>query len=304
MVGHRLVPLLLSFVLCVFPVSASLLEEVSDGEVSYQFDGDTHHDAPDACDQADPAWNLAINGTTGQTDGLLAPPDDASDVFVLDVAATQVGERLRIDLSEATASIDLAFNIFAPLCLGDVFAPENQPFPLPSPAAPADGEQQASLPRGADPLVCSDEWTFLIGGLGTTPAPATLYAAWTDGQQGEVPLSKGGDGYGVYGPITSDAMLEGAWINLPADWLGPFEVATGDCDATDGGAVFGEPARMGDDWISFTPIRAGAHEIVITPAPIEVDVPTTIPASCHWCVPQIEEAANQVAYRLLASLQE
>lgn len=292
MVGLR--AFLVALLVLALPASASLLEEVSDGEVSYQFDGATHHDAPDACDEADPAWGFAA-GTS--TDGLLLPPDDMSDVFVMDVAPEQVGHRLKVSLFEGAEGVDLMLDILAPLCDGDVFAPHNQPLPPPSPPVPAAGEKQASLDRTAEPMYCrdTDEWAFAIDLDGATP-PASIYAAWTDGTHADLPLAWSNPQFAVYGPGTADVVLEGAWANLPASWSGTFALFSAPCDVPDGGAIYGQPAFLGNDWISFTPVRAGPHEVVVSLG--EPDVPTSIPASCHWCLPQVEMLAEKAQYQL------
>lgn len=294
MVGPRACALLVLLTLSALPASGSLLEDLSGERVSYQFDGETHHDAPDACEESDPLWSFAAGQST---DGMLLPPDDNSDVFRMDVAPDQVGQRIVVSLIEAN-SVDLALSILAPMCDGDVFATQNQPLPPPAPPAPAAGERQVSLPRGAEPWHCSDgdEWYFGLTGLAGTTPPATIYVAWTDGTSGPLDLVWQSRKAAAYGPATSLVMLEGAWANLPSDSEGELALGLGPCGAPDGGAVYGEPARLGDDWIAFTPVRAGPHEVVVALAPVEPTVPRSIPVSCHWCAPEAEEVSQVVDY--------
>lgn len=300
MVGSRMLPLA-AFVLLLsaWPASASLLEDATGEFVAYQFDGATTHDAPDTCARADARWSLPLGGST---DGLLVPPDDAADVFVIDVPPQQVGSRLALHLSEAVQGVDLAFDALVPGCGSDVFAPQNQPAPLPAPPAPQPGQAQVSL--SGDALAadtCADDWFLMLTGAGAA-APQSLHAAWTDGSQGSIPLAHASPEVAVYRTARSTAFtLHGLWANVPATWTGELRVAHAPCGAVDGGAVFGAPAQAGDDLIGFTPIRAGPHVLVVTVAGAGT-VPTAVPATCHMCLPQAEQAANELAYRLTASV--
>jgi hypothetical protein len=298
MVGPRAAACLLFLSLLAWPSTASTLEQVSQGVVSYQFDGDTHHDAPDRCDHASSSWALPLGNST---DGLLAPPDDFADVFVVDVPAGLVGTRLDLRITEGPGSADLDLGAFAPLCDGDVFAPHNQPFPFPTPPSPLATEARTAIDVAAPAWRCGDAWIFVVTDLDGAPAPQELHAAWTDGSEGKVPLwlhNHDVAAYAVEGPAFD---LTGAWINLPDDWAGAFLLAQEVCGAVDGGAVYGDPAALFNDRISFTPIRAGAHLVRVTLADPQVpDVPTSVPLTCHACFDEGEEAAQKVSYSIHA----
>lgn len=295
MVGSRAAACLLLLSFLAWPSTASTVEDASQGVVSYQFDGDTHHDAPDSCAAADPAWGFPLGSST---DGMLAPPDDVADAFVVDVPASDIGTRVTFRLIEGPASVDLDLAAFVPDCDGDVFAARNQPVPFPAPPAPASGERQVPI-SGARPRdACGADWFFLINGLSGTTPPA-IHVAWSDGSEASVPLSYKENGeVGIYRTALGAAFtLTGAWANLPATWTGTFKVAHEPCGAMHGGAVYGDPALLGNDLISFTPIRAGPHVVLVTLAPPAVaPPPTAVPMSCHMCIAQLEDASEKSSY--------
>ena len=294
MVGPRAAACLLLLSFLAWPSTASTLEAASGGVVSYQFDGDNHHDAPDACAEAGPEWALSINNVT---DGLLLPPDDFVDAFVIDVPASEVGTRLDLRLMEGPGSADLDLGAFAPRCDGDVFAPHNQPFPFPLPPLPLEGESRTALDVEAPAWRCGDAWAFVATELDGALPPLDLHAAWTDGSEGKVPLWFSNQHLAVYVAEGPAFDLTGAWINLPTGWAGQFFLAQDVCDAVDGGAVYGELAALFNDRISFTPIRAGPHVVLVTLAQPEVPtVPTSVPLTCHACFDEGEEAAEKVSY--------
>lgn len=296
MVGSRAAACLLLLSLLAWPATASTLGDVTGGVASYQFDGDTHHDAPDGCDLADPAWALPF---LGRTDGTLAPPDDVADVFVLDIPADAVGSRMVLGLMEGVESVDLDLGAFAPGCDGDVFATRNQPVPFPQPPAPTDGERQVAV--DATFLECGADWFFLVNGLlGTTPD--AIHAAWTDGSEATIPLTLVENGeVGIYRTPGAQATLKGAWVNVPSAWNGTFKVAHQPCGVTDGGAVYGDPAMLGNDRISFTPIRSGAHLVLVTLAPPTAAPPgTSVPMTCHFCLDEVEQVVTKASYVLRA----
>lgn len=320
------------------PVTASLLEDASGHLVSYQFDGGSHHDAPDACAGADPEWSLPW---LGSTDGLLVPPDDGSDSFVLDVPTGGVGQRLAIDVTEAAGTPQTEVLAYAPGCIGTVFDPLNLPRPPPSPPAPGPGESQRSADRLDDPTTCyGDAWVFWAERVGN-PGPASIHVAWTDGSERTVPLAYQWGPQAFY--VTDHALgttLKGAWINAPTGWDGRFELFAGPCDATHGGAVYGEPPSLEGGLLSFTPVRAGPHVVVVRlasdpgiatdPAPCAaclspVPVPEpghavepivdsalagqapavpriSIAASCHYCTDAPEEVVGRISYVLATYL--
>lgn len=296
MVGSRAAACLLLLSLLAWPSTASTLGDVTGGAASYQFDGDTHHDAPDGCDLADPAFALSLDGST---DGMLAPPDDLADVFVVDVPADAVGSLVVFQLMEAVASADLDLGAFAPGCDGDVFAARNQPVPFPEPPAPADGERQVSVEGPA--LECGADWFFLVNGLDKA-TPSSIHAAWTDGSEATVPLTGVENGeVGLYRTAGAAATLKGAWVNVPATWNGTFKLAHQPCGLADGGAVYGDPALLGNDRISFTPIRAGAHLVHVSLAdPEAATPPTSVPLTCHTCFDEVAELTAKASYVLRA----
>lgn len=326
----RAVLVALSLPLLAAASSASLLEDLTGGAVAYQFDGDSHHDAPDACQDADAAWSLPLGGTT---DGLLAAPDDSSDTFVLDVPASQVGARVAVTVAERSGSPDLQVTPFVPGCLGSVLEPANHPAPHPSPPAPGPGEAQVEAARLNDPFVCRpNERVFVVGGLNGTAAPDSVHVAWTDGSEGPVAVAWSNPNYAAYPTRENlDITLKGAWINLDASFDGWFALVAGPCDAQDGGAVYGDPPSLAAGLVEFTPVRAGRHLVVVTfadpvapgagPAPCAlclspVPVPeaghlvqdlledptrppsASVPASCHFCSPHVEQVVESVSYRL------
>lgn len=295
MVGPRAVPLALAATLLAWPAGASFLEEASNGAIAYQFDADQHHDAPDACVDADPRWSLPLQG---QADGLVVPPDDLADAYVLDVPAGAVGSRLTLRVTEPSGTVDVDLMAFAPGCQGTVLDAVNQPVPFPAPPEPADGERQATLGPHATPLRCDDHWAFVATRLGGLAPPRSLHAAWTDGSEATVPLAFANRDVALYLAQPSVAFtLTGAWINLPAAWDGDFALGLSPCDARDGGAVYGEPALLADDLLAFTPIRAGPHVVVVGVGRPALDPPPDqVPFSCHMCVEGTEEAAEKTGY--------
>ncbi|HJQ93216.1 MAG TPA: hypothetical protein VJ874_02900, partial [Candidatus Thermoplasmatota archaeon] len=307
------------------PANASTVEDTTSGFVAYQFDGGSHHDAPDTCAAAASAWSVAL-GTS--TDGLLVAPDDVSDVFLVDVPDDQRGERVQVSLSEAADLGSLELTAFVPGCDGTVLDLVNWPTPEPSPPEPAPGERQVAVADASEPWYCYGEhrafWVELVQGYG--PAP-TIHVAWTDGSALDVPLSyTHGEAHAVY---ASDDLLgvtlKGAWVNMPADWSGRFEYVAGPCDAADGGAVYGEPPVAGMGFLAFTPTQAGLYALQVTyreaagggpvsiPAPVSVDPepfmpfepsevgqdpspprveppgPLVMPMSCHMCIGEVED---------------
>lgn len=243
------------------PVKASMAEDYTGSSVSYQFDGDTTHDAPDTCAHASSAWSFPLGSST---DGLIAPPDDIADVFVVDVPTSRVGDRIDLRITEATDPEVLDVEAYAPGCNGSVLELLNWPTPEPSPPAPADGEAQWSADV-SEPWYCdSRQWVFVVDGLhGMAPAES-IHVAWTDGTERPVDLSYSYREWAVYATDHNlDILLKGAWINLPVAWAGDFSFAVGPCDAVDGGAVYGDPPVAGTGMLSFTPTKAGPYLVQV-----------------------------------------
>ena len=284
-------PVAILLVALAVPATGSTLEDASAGFVSYQFDGDTAHDAPDTCAAASPEWRLESGS---MTDGLLLPPDDHADVYVLDVPRSDLGKRLDLDVLQPHGMPSLQVTAFAPGCSGSVVEMVNWPTPEPSPPAPHAGETQHSADV-SEPWRCdSRQWLFVITSLHGYADPASIHVAWTDGTEHALPLS------GRYGDFAAYAtgenlgiLLKGAWANLPATWDGTFGLAVGPCDAVDGGAVYGEPPSLGEGFLSFTPTRAGLHIVQVTfdgatghalmpiPAPVTFDPEPLMPFETH-----------------------
>lgn len=279
------------------PATGSLTEESTGHLVAYQFDGGSHHDAPDMCDEADPEWNVTVGSTT---DGMLAPPDDLSDVFVIDVPRALVGKRLDVRASEAQGTPDVDVNVWAPGCIGDVFASINLPRAPPDPPAPGAGESQIAVEDPSEPWHCRDtSWVFMMSGVRYLPAPSSIHVAWTNGAERTLPILYEAHGWVAY-RSTEDLgiLLKGAWANVPTDWEGEFALAQGPCDAVDGGAVYGLPpvADYGRVW--FTPIRAGPHVVEVTLADPRAAASFVMPVSCHYCSPEVEQLMEALSYLL------
>ena len=327
-------PLLPLLVLAlVMPASASTLEDATSGLVAYQFDGDGHHDAPDTCTDASAQWSLPLGSST---DGILAAPDDVSDVFLVDVPADLRGQRVQVSLSEATDVESLELTAFGPGCAGSVLEPVNWPTPEPAPPAPAEGQRQIEASNVAKPWHCSENESLFGIELvqGYAPAPS-IHVAWTDGSELDVPLTyRHGAAHALY--ATDQALgttVKGAWANMPADWSGWFSYVAGPCDAVDGEAVYGEPPVAGMGFLAFTPTLSGLHAVQVTyrdsagvqlePVPVATDAeaippeptldvdpsdgvrleppaPLAVPMSCHMCVDGLDDVVGELSYRLTA----
>jgi hypothetical protein len=266
-----------TFLALVVPAYASTLEEATGHFVAYQFDGETHHDAPDACTSADSAWSAPLEGST---DGILVAPDDVSDVYLLDVPSERVGMRLQLSLLEPTEYQSLELQAFAPGCAGNVLDPVNWPAPEPSPPAPGPGERQSSLDL-PEPRVCDDgRWEFWAEIMPGFEPAQTIHAAWTDGTELTLLLEgTHGTAHAIYGSDHGlDVKAKGAWLNMPDGWQGEFLLQRGPCEATTGQAVYGEPPLAGMGFIDFTPVQAGPHVVQVTYRGSAGEVLTPIPA--------------------------
>jgi hypothetical protein len=248
-------------VLLLAPASASLAEDSTAGFVSYQFDGGTHHDAPDRCAQAAPTWELPLGGTT---DGLLVPPDDLADHFVLEVTDSAVGKRLSVEASSVAGSPDLAVSVYLPGCGSTVLDLVNWPTPEPSPPAPAAGEQQHSADVAAPEHCDSRLRLFVLDRMAGLPSPPSIHLAWTDGSEGAVPLAFRNPEFAAYSSTDKLGItLKGAWANVHEAWAGDFRYAVGPCDAVDGGAVYGDAPTLNMGVLSFTPTRSGPYVVQV-----------------------------------------
>jgi hypothetical protein len=264
--------------------SASTVETATSGAVSYQFDGGSHHDAPDACPEAAPAWALPVDG---QADGLLVAPDDVADAYTMEVPRSLVGTRLSLAVAEPTGAQELRIDAFAPGCMGSILDLVNWPQPEPSPPAPAAGEEQVAAASLTPEHCDSRKWVFLLDGLDGLPAPATIHVAWTDGSEGPVHLWQASPQFAVYPTAENLGItLKGAWANLPAAFEGSLRVIVGPCDAFDGGAVYGGPPTLADGLLSFTPTRAGTHVVLVdlagtpaVPAPVTLSLDSHVPVA-------------------------
>ncbi|MHB1261982.1 MAG: hypothetical protein ACYC2H_09740 [Thermoplasmatota archaeon] len=282
------------------PVNASTVEEATDSFVSYQFDAETTHDAPDLCDAASTEWALPIEAST---DGMLVAPDDVSDVFVVEVPSNLKGTRLHVGLSEIAEAGTLELTAFAPGCAGSVLDRLNWPTAEPSPPEPAAGQTRHGTDVAAPWRCDSGQWVFVLDQLQDIQEPASIHLAWTDGTEGPVDLSGRYGNLAVYATDENlGVLLKGAWANVDSTWTGRFSFAVGPCDAVDGGAVYGDPPVAGMDFLEFTPVRTGRHVVQVTyREPVgEVPGPIVVPMSCHMCIRQIEDVWNLIDYRLTA----
>jgi hypothetical protein len=295
MVEYRV--LLLASVLVLVPVHAGMVEEASDGMVSYQFDAGTHHDAPDGCGDAHANWSLPLGGTIG---GMLVAGDDEVDAYVLDLPASAVGERVTVHVSPGPGSGDLGVEVWAPGCMGDVFDAANLPFPLPQPPTPSSGQTTHALHNLNGTWTCNaSEWHFVVNGLGGGTAPASIHAAWTDGTETDLPLVQANQGTAHFTATSPlGAALKGAWVNMPTGWSGNFLLSHGPCNLPDGGAVYGDEPFALLGLLEFTPVRSGHHVVLVTYSPPEPSAPTSIPASCHYCFGPVADVIRSLNYDL------
>jgi hypothetical protein len=281
------------------PATASTVEQATVGVVAYQYDGDTYHDAPDGCGDASPTWSVAVGSST---DGILVPPDDERDAYVVDVPPSLVGHRLHLGVTEPSNAQDLRLDAFVPGCASSILDAVNWPTPEPSPPAPAAGETQVALPMA--PSYCyAKGWAFVIDGLKGLPRPAAVDVAWTDGSERTVGLSWAREGYAVY--VSGDDLgvtLKGAWANVASAWSGQSWLA-GPCDASDGGAVYGDKPTVGLGALAFTPVRAGPHVLLVSwgggalpPArsPGSVDLDRTLFVEPHEIVQDPQGSAERI----------
>lgn len=336
-VGMTRMLLAMVALLAALPASASTLESATGGLVSYQFDGDTHHDAPDLCEGAGAAWRLPYDG---RTDGLLVPPDDLSDAFVLEVPASGVGQRLRLAVEVPEDAADLRLDAYAPGCMGSVFDVMNQPSRGPNPPEPAAGEEQHSADV-ARPTRCDDFRLFVLDHMQGYEEPESIHVAWTDGTEGPVPLHGRYGSLAVY--VTEQNVgitLKGAWANVASGWDGRFLYAVGPCDAVHGGAVYGDEPTVEPGALEFTPVQAGLYIVVVRLGDNAPEVPrpaaeaagpalaaaedpeaaaealladptaafglvpgAAVPMSCHWCTGALEPVVKMVSYFLSSSKQ-
>lgn len=271
--------------------SASLIEETTDGAVTYQFDGGTTHDAPDRCEDADAAFAVPLGNSTS---GTLVPVDDEADHYVVDVDRSLVGSRITIALQEANADVNIDLDIRVPGCGGSVLDEDQQPEDPPEHPDPGPGEQSARLDNLDGGWECDDSsWFFVINQVRGGIAPASIHLVWTDGTQADVPLTKDTPATIAQYETSqnTDVSLHSASAVLPDDWDGRFNIGHGPCDASHGGAVFGEEAEASDDGdrISFTPTQEGTYvaAVVLALQPPDADPMALFqpqPMTCHTCV--------------------
>lgn len=290
--------------LSVAPATGSLIESTSDGIVTYQFDGDAHHDAPDTCSEASSEFAVPYGNTT---DGMLVPVEDKADHFVVPVNQSLVGSRITISVFDPEADIDVVLDVRVPGCGGSVLDHDQQPADPPAHAEPGPGERSARLSNLAGGWECDpDAWFFVVNQVGGGAAPSSIHVVWTDGSRADVPLKKDT-------PATiaqyetdqhTDVTIQSASAILADDWSGRFNIGSGPCDATDGGTVFGPPAASSrdGDTISFTPTQEGMYVAALVLQEPEAFDPMGLlgpqPASCHTCVDALEDEAIPLEYDL------
>ncbi|MFA5943646.1 MAG: hypothetical protein WC876_04175 [Candidatus Thermoplasmatota archaeon] len=290
------------------PVTDPVAEAASDAtglpieldHLHVQADAGTEYDAPDSCADALASglpFDLPVGG---DLDGLLVAVDDEADYYRVAIGQELVGGRVTLSVFGRDMTLPLAIDAFMPACGTSVTAPENQPAPPPAPPAPAEGEVQVTPHNLGGAYDCSDRWFFVLNQFGGRDAPESIHVVWTDGSQEDVPLLKDTPATlaqyatSLHGGFT----IESATANVPADWKGQFNLSEGFCDAVDGEAVFGEPARVSANGMSitFTPIEAGTYTLAVLSVPPEVpDVPTSIPLSCHFACADLPEGAMDLS---------
>lgn len=279
-------------------VAASLVEETSGGAVSYQFDADTHHDAPDMCKQVGPEWTIPADN---RTDGILVPLDDESDHYILNLTEDDLGGRFTMTLRETSTpagDMKARLDILAPLCAGSVLDPANQP---PVPPEPGAGEKRTEAVNTADPTKCSSRWFFVLTGVDAATMPATISAIWTDGYQEDILADTSPpEPVGQYQTTSRlDTTLHGVTAIVPEGWDGNFRLGEAPCGTTDGQFVFGDPAvRMGDQ-ISFSVLKTGPYVVAVHLGEMEPRDPMEpVPMSCHYCGEEVEPLYEKLAYWL------
>ncbi len=290
--------LVVAALMLLVPASGSLIENSTGGLVTYQFDGDSFHDAADTCEDAMSEHLLALGQ---RSEGWLVPGDDETDHFLLAVAPEDVGQRLRIDVGVAEVGTELLFDAFAPGCAGSVLAEENQPKPAPEDPVPGAGEQLATAKNVDGNYTCSDRWFLNLNQVGKdNEAPATIHVTWTDGSQADVPLQKSTPATAAHYTTTEhpDVTVHSATVVMPDSWTGKLILSEGFCDATDGGAVYGEDARrIGDNIIEFTPIVSGPFVLAVRLGELR-DPLAPMAVNCHYCVDGLEGPLDPVLYKL------
>lgn len=109
---------LAALLVVALPVSASYIEDQSDGEIEYQFDGGTDRDAPDSCAEwADlhayysPDFYMVNGGTIS---GVVVPFEDPVDFYGVVVQPAETGMTFRVTFSLTDANLagypyDVAF---------------------------------------------------------------------------------------------------------------------------------------------------------------------------------------------------
>lgn len=287
--------LVVSLLFVLAPASGSLVEDATGGAVSYQFDDDGHHDAPDTCGDATEDHALFLGE---RTDGLLVPVEDEADHFLLTVNASTVGERVRVDAVPAQAGNDVRVDVSVPGCQGSVLDAINQPVLIEDPS-PGEGQKLAVAQDGTP--VCSDRWFWVLNQVDADDLPQTIHVTWTDGSQEDLPaVHVPAERVAHYATTTHpDVTVLRATAVVDDDWTGRFIITEQFCNAEDGGAVFGEPAvRVSDTILEFTPLGAGQHIISVVFLAREPEVPTAIPANCHYCVDGLDELVGRMSYDL------
>lgn len=230
--------LAIALLLAVAPVAGSLIESESSGVVTYQFDGDTFHDAPDTCEELLANSHDFSIPMDNSTDGMVVPGDDEIDYFKVAIDPSQIGERVLIFVASAAEGVELGIDVQQPECGVSVSSPEAQPVPEPSTGPePAPGQKQVAAdtaePAPVEPVECDDDhdghgshhqdkkgkghhmdkhnddceqpadpcanpWTFSLSNIDAASAPATIHVSWTNGDQTDVAMAALSEGVATY----------------------------------------------------------------------------------------------------------
>lgn len=299
-------------ILAVGPAAGSLIETTSGGAVTYQFDAETFHDAPDTCEGVLGAIESFAVPMDGSADGIVVPVEDEVDHFILTVAPEVVGDRVFVSVGTPVMSVELSLDVQVPGCGTSVVAAENQPVPeseRPAHPAAAEGEKQvspSSLKDGSPEACGGDDWRFVLNQFHDLAPPAALHGIWSDGTQADIPLLKSTDATMAFyaTDYNTGIRLKSVIANVPEAWSGQFNSVHGPCGAVEGNGdqiVYGPANTKTQTSVAFTPVSAGDHVVSIRLLPPEV--PTSITLSCHYCVAGTDGLAESASYITSASKQ-
>lgn len=223
--------------------SASFIEDQTTQvheDLYYQEDGNKNNhggDAPDTCEDADPAWSLGV-GHDRNVSGMLVQEDDESDAYVTPINDTHVGKRLSLEILDSIGltAYELGFDIRTPDCSESVFDPNATLYDTSQPAKEDpveadDGEAEHEFRDLGDYDCNPDEWKFMIQ-QSQDIQPDSLYVEYTDRSWEYVPLWHGSPA-NVAMYLTSTNLEDNVtrvMFAISDAWDGKFKVAHGPCD--------------------------------------------------------------------------